>query len=312
MIESGSLTPGIDSARFGLPPHTAVRYERPDPALERMIADYHMFDSEEHAVNRAIEWMLPNSPAIRIILADRPIRLALAGARYDPLPTACFFGPTSQAMEIEVSGGLTIGASLTPIGFARLLRTSAAELRDNVLPLEHVMPREQVAVLVERLRDHDRGRRVKAILDEFFLPLMSRPHRDEPELMRIMAALQGDNLDNLGDIADQLGIPSHRLLRLCQRHFGFPPKTLLMRARLLRSILTLKLNGNRTGYVGIDPAYFDHSHFVRDARRFLGMTPRQFLQLETPYLNASLRARAMVFGVNVAALQPATGNSLGA
>jgi len=89
-------------------------------------------------------------------------------------------------------------------------------------------------------------------------------------------------------------------------HFGFPPKTLLMRARLLRSILALKLSGgSQTGYSAIDPAYFDDSHFVRDARRFLGMTPRQFLQLETPYLNASMRARAMVFGVNVAALQPA-------
>lgn len=305
MIESGSLTPGIDPARFGLPDHTAVRYERPDPALERMIADYHMFDSEEFAVNRAIEWMLPNSPAIRIILAERPIRLKLAGRYFDPLPIACFFGPTSRAMEIEVSGGLTIGANLTPIGMARLLRISAAELRDNVLPLEHVLRESLVARLVDSLRDHDRGRRVKAILDDFFLPLMDKPHRDEPELARIMAALQDDSTGSLSDVAEQIGIPGHRLLRLCQRHFGFPPKTLLMRARLLRSILALKLNGSPVGYGGIDPAYCDDSHFVRDAHRFLGMTPRQFLQLETPYLDASMRARAMVFGVNVAALQPA-------
>ena len=305
MIESGSLTPGIDPAQFGLPRYTAVRYERPAPALERMIADYHMFDSEEHAVNRAIEWMLPNSPAIRIILAERPIRLKLAGRHYDPLPTACFFGPTSQAMEIEVSGGLTIGATLTPIGMARLLRTSAAELRDNVLPLEHVLPVDLVTRLVDSLRHHDRGRRVKAILDDFFLPLMDKPHRDEPALTRIMTALQDDRTGSLAEVAEQIGIPGHRLLRLCQRHFGFPPKTLLMRARLLRSILALKLNGAPVGYGGIDPAYCDDSHFVRDAHRFLGMTPRQFLQLETPYLNASMRARAMVFGVNVAALQPA-------
>lgn len=305
MIVSGSLTPGIDPARFGLPPHTAVRYERPDPALERMIADYHMFDSEEHAVNRAIEWMLPNAPSIRIILAERPIRLRLAGRYYDPLPVAVFFGPTSRAMEIEVSGGLTIGASLTPIGFARLLRTSAAELRDNVLPLEHVLAGSLVTRLVDSLRSHDRGRRVKAILDDFFKPLLSRPHPDEPELARIMAALQDDSGGNLADVAERIGIASHRLLRLCQRHFGFPPKTLLMRARLLRSILALKQTENRVGYTAIDPAYFDDSHFVRDARRFLSMTPRQFLQLETPYLDASLRARAMVFGANVAALQPA-------
>ena len=39
MIESGSHTPGIDPARFGLRPDTALRYERPAAALEGLVGD---------------------------------------------------------------------------------------------------------------------------------------------------------------------------------------------------------------------------------------------------------------------------------
>lgn len=305
MIESGSLTPGVDPARFGLPPHTALRYERPDPALERMIADYHVLDSEEHAVNKAVEWLLPNSAAIRVILTDHPIKLTLAGTTYDPLPIASFYGTTTRAMQMEVSGGLTIGINLTAIGFARLFRSNAARLRDRVVPLDTLLDKALVTRLVDSLRDTDQGRRVKPILDAFFKPLMARPHRDEPDLTQMIALLLDDRAESLSDLVDLAGIPSHRLLRLSQRHFGFPPKTLLMRARLLRSIVALKKAPGKIGYAAIDHAYCDDSHFVRDAKRFLGMTPRQFLQLDTPYLDAVLRAREIVFGTTVAALDPA-------
>ncbi len=48
------------------------------------------------------------------------------------------------------------------------------------------------------------------------------------------------------------------------------------------------------GYDGllIDPSYCDVSHFLRDANRFLGMTPRRFSAMNTPFLRASVQARA--------------------
>ena len=45
MIESGSLTPGIDPAMFGLAPGSALRYEIPDPRLAAFVSDYHVLDS---------------------------------------------------------------------------------------------------------------------------------------------------------------------------------------------------------------------------------------------------------------------------
>ena len=81
-----------------------------------MIADYHMFDSEEFAVNRAIEWMLPNAPSVRVILAERPIRWIVddaakfaarevrRGKRYDGIildPPKFGRGPEGEVWRLE-------------------------------------------------------------------------------------------------------------------------------------------------------------------------------------------------------------------
>jgi AraC-like DNA-binding protein len=54
----------------------------------------------------------------------------------------------------------------------------------------------------------------------------------------------------------------------------------------------------------IPQSYFDQSHFIREARRFLGITPSQFASLEKPFLSASLELRPKVLGAVTQALQP--------
>ena len=48
----------------------------------------------------------------------------------------------------------------------------------------------------------------------------------------------------------------------------------------------------------------DASHFLRDADRFLGTTPRRFLVHSTALLEASVRARAAALGAATCALHP--------
>ena len=148
MIESGSHTPGIDPARFGLRSDCAMRWERPDRALEGLIGDYFAFDSEGPDVMNAVEWMLPGWPAIRFVLADNPITVEAPGLRWSPLLEAGFYGTTSRAMRHTSSGGVTIGLSLTPAGIARLLDIDVSQYRDRMVPLDSLLPPADCAALV--------------------------------------------------------------------------------------------------------------------------------------------------------------------
>ena len=305
LIESGSHVPGVDPADFGLWPNTALRYEIPCPALRRFIADYHVLDSEVAPETGPSEWMLPNSPAVRFILADHSMALTLGANDPETLPRAALYGTTSRAANMQHGGGgVTVGFNLTPVGFARLFGANATVLRDRVVPLDHLLPPEWVAAVLDQLRASDRGPAVKGILDRALPPLFAEPHPLEGDIQRIADMLLRPGVVNLADEAAAIGMSQRKLERLSSRFFGFPPKLLLRRARFLRSIVALKLAGPPFDMSAIDPGYHDQPHFIRDAHRFVGMAPTRFLRIATPYLDCVLRARAIVHGAAIAALAP--------
>jgi hypothetical protein len=125
---------------------------------------------------------------------------------------------------------------------------------------------------------------------------LGKAHVDAPRIRMLMEILADDGPTDIVAVANRLDIATHGLRRLSVRHFGFPPKMLLMRARFLRSFVRLMAAGEGVEYAAIDDSYFDASHFLRDAGTFLGMTPRRFMALTKPFLEASLRARDAVLG----------------
>lgn len=304
MIESGSHVPGIDPAKFGLLPHGAMRWEQPHASLEGLIGDYFIFDSEGPESVGSVEWMLPNWPVIRFALAENPMTIEAPDWRWSPLLEAGFYGPTSRVLKHTSSSGVSMGVSLTPAGVARLFDIDVADYRDRMVPLQSLLP-DGCEQLVAELRASDQGPAVKFIFDRFFLPRMNRPHPAEPRIMALNRLLLDDAIQTVGDLASAVDLPVHSLARLANSRFGFPPKTLLTRTRFLRSLVALKLADSPHDYRLIDEGYSDTSHFLRDSERFLGMTARRFLKLETPFLDAVLRARLLVLGTATPALGPA-------
>jgi len=294
MIISGSLVPGVDPASFALPDATAFRLEMPDAALRDYISDYHVYDSDGSQYSGAREYMLPSWPAIRICLADKPMGVELGDTRYDPLPVAALYGTTTRAMLATPHGGVTIGASLTPLGWARLFSCPASVVRDRIVPLESCMNRKLVTELVSSLRNSNQSTEVKAILDGFFLRHMRPVHRDDAAIRQLMQLINDPRTGDLASESERVGISAKQLSRLSNRHFGYPPKRLLMRTRFMRSFLPMFCNGRKCDFSLIDDDYVDASHFLRDARRFLGTTPARFMRHPTPYLDAVLRARRIV------------------
>jgi AraC-like DNA-binding protein len=290
MIESGTHTPGVSAADFRLPSYTALRFERPDPRLADYITNNHVLDSEGPEAFGAVNYMLPSWPAIRIVLAANPIALTIGGVTHDPLPVASLYGTTTRAMRMTTHGGVSIGAGISPLGWSRLFKKPADRFRDRIVPLDTVLDPALVTQLVATLRASDQGPAVKRIFDDFLLDNLRPPSRHEPALRALMRLIKNDETEDLTSAAQRIGIDPARLRRLSTRHFGFPPKTLLMRTRFIRSFLKMHAAGDAADYSLIASTYFDASHFLRDAKRFLGMTPRRFMAMDMPYLDATIRA----------------------
>ncbi len=189
-----------------------------------------------------------------------------------------------------------IGIGLTAAGWARLTARSAGPYSNTINDLGVVTGPADAASLLSALERLDNDADIGPALDEA-LPILFRHDHPQHEVTTALESLiLTDGVISVADVADRLGITVTDLRRLATRDFGMPAKTLLSRARFVRSYVRWLMLGELPLYNGIDSSYFDASHFIRDAQAYLGTTPRRFAAKPTEYLRTSLYARAAVIG----------------
>ena len=300
-VAGGTATPDIPATVFAMPRGMAIRYERPAEAIADWITGYHVYATRGADAVGQCDWFLPGTANGRITLDAGPIAVRIGNRRFDPLPQASLFGPTSRLLEAVTNGGVMIGFGISALGWARLSRRRAGDYHNRIAPLSQLLG-AGAQRLTDALAALPESAEVAATLDALLQPLLGGPHPDEPAIRAFMAVLAEDGPTDAVTVAARVGVTTTALRRLAVRYFGMTPKLLLRRARFLRSFLRLFRTGNPDGYAAIDPSYYDASHFLRDADTFLGMTPRRFMALPTPFLDASVRARAAVLGAATQAL----------
>jgi AraC-like DNA-binding protein len=276
-----------------------VRYDAPSAALADAITGYHVYTAAN--ADKRVDWFLPAGADICVALDAGPIALSMRRRTYDPLPNVALLGPSSQAFRAVTHGGTLIGVGLTALGWSRLFRRPASEYRDRVAPLAEVLSPPLAEELRAMLAATDRDTLVKPTLDAFFQRHMGPPPADASQIRRLMQLIVDETVEGPATLALKLGVPAHTLRRLTTRYFGYPPKVLLVRARFLRSF-TRMVAGGELDYSAIAPIYYDASHFLRDARTFLGTTPKRFMAGPTGFLRAILHARAAALGAPTHAL----------
>jgi len=308
------MTPAERAHSFAMPPGMSLRYDQPDPAIAAYITGYHVYRSEGPQAAGQVDWFLPGTANVRVSINAGPISVTIGRRNFDPTPQAALYGPTSQALCAVTNGGTMIGFGVSALGWTRLFgpRPSASAYRDRIAPVADLLGEATTADLVARLTASDRDAGVKPVLDTFLAEHLGPPRGNEAAIRKLTALIVEDDTIDLPHAAAAVGISENALRRLATHYFGFPPKLLLRRARFLRSLMALWDDAAPDDYSGIAAAYFDTSHFLRDADAFLGMTPRRFMALNTPFLDASVRARAAVLGAPTQVLHRVPPGDVGA
>lgn len=302
------MTPAERAKLFAMPPGMSLRYDRPDPAIAAYISGYHVYRNAGPQAAGQVDWFLPGTANVRVSIDAGPIAVTIGHRSFDPVPQASLFGPTGQALRTVTNGGILIGFGVSALGWARLFgsKPSASTYRDRIVPVADLLGEAITADLIARLTASDRDAGVKPVLDAFLTEHLGPPRGNEAAIRKLTALIVEDDTIDLPHAATAAGLSEDALRRLATHHFGFPPKLLLRRARFLRSLMALWDDAAPDDYSTIAAAYFDTSHFLRDADAFLGMTPRRFMALNTPFLDASVRARAAVLGAPTQVLHGAS------
>lgn len=294
--KGGTETPGIEPALFDMPAGMAIRYDQPADELGAYLTGYHLYAATGPQAMGMENWFLPGTANVRIVLDAGPIAVTIGGRRFDPMPQLSLFGPTSHALHTVTNGGIMIGFGISALGWSRLFDAPASRYRNRIVRLSDAARpgfAERLLTVMHGVRD-EHG--VKAALDRFLAEELGPPPEDAALIKRLADLITDDTPGGVAQAAQAWGMPQDLLRRLCNWHFGFLPKTLLIRSRFLRSLVPLIEAKGELDYSTIDPAYVSASHFLRDAKATLGTTPRRFAAVDNKFLIASLRARAAVLG----------------
>lgn len=251
---------------------------RPAPALRPYVRGYIGF--ELRGFPAGVHQGPPTRDLTAVISLDEPFEMGAIGEpgrrdRHD----AVAGGLLARSVEVHHDGEQHgVQVSLTPLGARAIYGLPAAELADQLVPLEALLG-PSAAELVERLRDETTWPGRFSVLDAVLLQAVGRqadPARrvrgEVAEAWRRLVAARGRV--QVSALAADLGWSRRHLGERFRHELGLPPKTV---ARVLRfehahELATAELPPSWSEVAAV-AGYADQAHLVREWRGITGLSP---------------------------------------
>jgi AraC-like DNA-binding protein len=217
-------------------------------------------------------------------------------------PDVCLLGPTTAATRFQLDRPVRVlGISILPAGWMALHGGDASLLADRLCDLA-AEKGDLYRQLLDRLRGADDDVDAMAALCWAELGRLLRPPR--PAIWELLAAVDAWLMDEgsprIETLAETTDLSPRQLARLTNKYYGAPPKLLARKYRALRCSARIALDGESWQQLCEEAGFYDQSHFIREIKHFIGLTPHQ-LQTE-PSAVAQLTLLRRSLGGDVAVL----------
>lgn len=270
-----------------------LEYIPPSDALQPFITTLFYFRCDE----RDIRDIQPASVGSLIVFL-RGEGVMRFGERVDPSHRVSLMAPLTYAAPFEVDGPFhTIGASLSPLGWAALTGMSAQAARDRMYDAAEFFG-EGITALGEGLRQDYLAEAASpeelcAKLEQYLASQLKPVDPKHVEFIRAVNAWMSSNFNpEIARLAQLSGYSNRQVQRLVERYFGCTPKILVRKYRALRIVALLHDSATTDEQVAeLLNHFYDQSHLIREVRTFAGRTPARFGDAETPILEHLLDVR---------------------
>lgn len=268
----------------------SLNYAPPADDLREFISSYYVFRAELPAVT---DVMRADFAQIRFLLRGSGF-YRFGDGRVDRCPAAMVTGPTSAALAFNAIGPLEVfGISLLPAGWAAFIGCDSSELADRV---------EDASAIFGSLIHEIYGAlgstgnfETRASIANVALRALLHRNRQVPGWFTSATEswLTGALSPEIDELMRTTGLSARQLERMTNRIYGAPPKLLARKYRALRAASSIGAgHGDWQDVAG--EAFYDQSHFIREFRRFVGMTPSAFQNAPPPVTRLTLERRKLV------------------
>ena len=270
------------------PNMVALDYFAPPPELASYFGAMYLFTADQQLV---ADHTRADFAQIRFMLTGSGNYLFQDG-RATATPSCCLLGPTSAATHFKVIGPLqVIGISVLPLGWAALGVGGAQAIADDLLDLaDRCGP--QWEEMLRRLRLLESLDVAADMLWGFLADQM----QDVTEAERVFVAatdawLADERSPRIDRLQEATSLSARQVARWCNRLYGAPPKYLARKYRALRCALLLARDNVEWTELCDDGAFYDQSHFIREMRHFIGLTPTELRERSSIVIRLSMNRR---------------------
>lgn len=193
-----------------------------------------------------------------------------------PMPAAVVTTVWTRRFVVRLEGaGRAFGVAFRPGGLAALVGRGLAP--NQSLPADEVLP-GTAALLPAVLAEPDDAQR-RSIVETWLAPWCAvEPDPDYLLAASLVDAIRTDaGIVRVDQIGRHAGLSTRGVQRLFRRYIGATPKWVLVRSRLRDAAARLDTDpGTDLADLAHHLGWYDQSHFVRDFRRYLDVTPGQY------------------------------------
>jgi len=187
-------------------------------------------------------------------------------------------GVMSRKFSRSLEGrGRVIGTKFKPGAFRPFCQGSVSALTDRRVVLSEVFGRS-VAQLEERALAQVDDQGAIEVIEQYWLGFEAEPDPSLEFCGRVAARIAEDRgLTRVDQLVDEFHTPKRQLQRLFGEYVGVGPKWVIQRYRLLEAAERV-VSGTVVDWadLALDLGYADQAHFIRDFKRLVGRSPRDY------------------------------------
>ncbi len=249
-----------------------LQYYPPQTDLREYVRAYYYFATDKPA----LQPLCAELGNIRIMIQGGG-KLQLPNSHSKRVSDAFLIGPTMGAYRVESDAGMRLfGIGIRPRGWATLFGIDAAEAADSIFDLTALVG-SAASQVIEEIRNAPDSQAMACATDRFLSRLLNNcrfESRAYPYAIEYWLLNSPDfDLDGLIDMMD---LSRRQTDRVAKRFFGASPKFLQRKYRALRAADWIRsAKTDRIALAG--SAFYDQSHFIKEFKSFIGVTPGQFV-----------------------------------
>lgn len=194
---------------------------------------------------------------------------------------AMVMGQRTKSFDILPTGKVdTFAICFYPHGFANFINTPLETIVDKEIPIAELFCKTEADALEQQITDAAKTEKRIKIIETFLLARLN----EQSTISNIVkstvdAILKTNGTKNISNILDNNLSQRRQLERHFKKQIGISPKQL---SKVIRLQATLQMLINKKDEtlteLAYENEYFDQSHFIKDFKELIGVTPKEFIQ----------------------------------